>query len=166
MSMKDVGRVQKVTINRDTSKIYVDVAISPNRHFDKLEFRSPATNAWFVPQEGDIVEVDSVGKGRRVAHSPNNTPRVNLPEGLSAGDIAFRLNENTVLHFKKAEDGYDVKLVCDGNMFLDAEKVLIGDESNATQVATAGHTHDVTLSGGSTVSTSTENEDPTETQIE
>ena len=164
--MTDVGRVQNVVVDTDTDKIYVDVAISPKRYFEKVKFRSPSSRAWFVPEEGDIVEVDSVGKGRRVAHSPHNTPGVNLPEGLSAGDIAFRLNENTVLHFKKVGDGYDTKLVCDGDMYLDAESVLIGDESNAMQVATAEHTHDVTLSDGSTASTDTENEDPTKTQIE
>ena len=164
--MTDVGRVQNVVVNTDDNKIYVDVSISPNRHWDKLEFRSPATGVWFVPEEGDIVEVDTVGKGRRIAHSPHNTPGVNLPDGLSEGDISFRLNEGTLLHFKQTDSGYDIKLVCDGDMYLDAGNVFVGDTDNAMQVATANHTHDVMLSTGDSTTTDTENEDPTETQIE
>jgi len=164
--MTDVGRVQNVVVNTDDNKIYVDVSVSPNRHWDKLEFRSPAAGVWFVPEEGDIVEVDTVGKGRRIAHSPHNTPGVTLPEGLSEGDISFRLNESTLLTFKQTDSGYDIELTCDGDMYLDAANVFIGDTGNAIKVARANHTHNLTLSDGSQGTTNTENEAPTDTKIE
>lgn len=160
-----LGRVTKVRIEPDEDAIFVNVTTSPTQDYRGLRFRTPGVGAWFVPSKGDVVVVESVG-GRKVAHTPYNVPDYGMPSDLNEGDIAFRLNADTLLHFKETDSGYDIEMKCDGDLYLDGTDVFIGDSNNAEKVARADHTHDFTDSGGDTGTTDTENESPTDTFIE
>lgn len=163
--MTRVGVVKGVDISTEKNQIFVDVELSPTEVEDDIRYLSPGVGVWFVPEEGDIVEVKSFGRNRSVAMAPYNTPGPALPSGLSEGDIAFRLNDSTVLHFRESNGSYDITLECDGDLNIDAQNIFVGE--NGTKVATADHTHNYswTDSGGSGT-TDPENEDPTDTEIE
>lgn len=164
--MKAVGRIQSVNLDTDNNKIRVDVSVSPARFHENIVFRSPGSSVWFVPEAGDVVEVEKLDAGTYIASAPS-TPSRRVPDFLSEGDTAFQLNDSTILHFKKTDTGYDIKLECDGDLYLDATDIFIGDETNATKVATADHTHDYTWTdAGGSGTTDPENESPTDTNIE
>lgn len=164
--MRAVGRIQDVNLDSENNRIRVDVSVSPTRFHENIVFRTPGSTAWFVPEEGDVVEVEKLDSGSYVASTPS-TPSRRVPDFLTEGDIAFQLNDSTVLHFKNTDSGYDVRLECDGDMYLDATDIFVGDENNATKVATADHTHDYTWTDAAgSGTTDPENEAPTDTNIE
>lgn len=158
--MPELGRVTKVDVNSEESRIFVDVSTRPNSHYEKISFRSPGSGVWIVPKVGDVVEVEEVGVSKFVAYSPHSAPSFSLPEGLSEGDVAFKINDNSFLHFDKSGGTVDLKIQADGS-------IIIGDETNTLRVANENHTHDVTLSDGTTATTTgPSTADLTDTEIE
>lgn len=154
-----------VDVNEDKEHVFVDVSLSPTEHAEGLQYRTPGKGIYIVPEEGDIVQVQRVGRNRRVAFSPYNVPEEGFPSGMSPGDIVFQLNENTSLRMSQQDDGtYDVTIECDGDLQLDGESIFIGE--NGTRVAPDMHTHDFEDANGNIQTTEIENEPPTFTKIE
>lgn len=151
--MNSLGRITAVDINHDDQRVYVDVALGPNRQPGGIKYRQPGKDVWIVPEPGDIVEVSTLDDGQKVAFSPDTDPSSTIPSGLSEGDVAIRLDDSTLLHMKKSDGG--ITLTCSGDLNLDAANIYVGDSANSEPVATASHTHDVTLSDGSTGTTGT-----------
>lgn len=156
-----VGAVVGVTVAEDENSVYVDVSIGPEKTFNDIEYRTEASGIYVVPEFGDIVEVETLGNGRAIAHSSQSRRDESLPAGLSEGDIAIKLNDNTVLHFRKDGDVYDVDMECDGKLHLDASSIEVGENGEA--VATASHTHDYEdeLADGTTATKTTDLPDDT-----
>jgi len=158
--MSDIGAVVDVSINYDNKAIYVDVATGPNQTHNGIEYRTDARGIFVVPEFGDVVEVDKVGNGRRVAHSAHTDDSDSMPQGLTEGDIAIQLNDGTVLHFQRSGDTYNIDLKCDGTLHLDASTITIGE--NGKEVATKDHTHnyeDTGDTGDGTAGTTTKKTD-------
>jgi hypothetical protein len=165
--MTQVGKITKVIINEDDNEVRVNVSLSPTQHPDKIPYRMPSKDVWFVPEVGDVVEVADVGKYGKVAFAPKSPPTSGLPENLSEGDVAFRLNDETVLHFSESNGQYDISIKCDGDLQLDAANILIGEDGARVPVAPANHTHDYTWTdAGGSGTTNQMNEEPTDTTIE
>lgn len=145
--MSTLGRVVDVTVDTDKRRVFVDVALSPNREASDVKFRQPGKDIWVVPETGDVVEVDTIGRDEKVALSPSTPSSVGLPSGLSEGDVAIRLDSDTLLYMQKSSG--DVTLTCSGDLNLDAANIYVGDSSNSKKVATEDHIH-TDSSGGDT----------------
>lgn len=171
--MQQVGTVANVEL-ADDGRVYVDVVLSPSNTQTDVQFKMPAPNIWAVPVEGDVVELTEQADGSLLARSPQNAPGVSPPDGLDQGDIAIRLNEDTLLHFSRnQDDSVDLTVTCDGDLQLDAANILVGEQGNAQPVATADHVHEFEYDGAgdnsSTQTGTTEQTDSsttTETEIE
>jgi hypothetical protein len=161
--MQRVGTVANVDI-ADDGRVYVDVIMSPSNAQTDVQFKMPAPNIWAVPVEGDVVELTEQADNSLLARSPQNAPGAAPPNGLDEGDIAIRLNEDTVLAFSRnSDESVDLTITCDGDLQLDAENILVGEQGNAQPVATADHTHDFEYDGaGDNSSTKTGTTDPTD----
>lgn len=125
------GRVSSVLFNEGKNDIFVNVVIGPNREPRYMKFSSPAPGIWYVPSEGDMVEVHNIN-GTKTARFPANPPKeYGVPDNVGEGDVCFRLNENTQLHFSNQDDGtVDVELTTDGRLTIHAEDgfdILDGD---------------------------------------
>lgn len=134
------GRISSVFLTGEKGSIYVNVVTGPNREPREMKFSAPKPGVWYVPKEGDMVEVHNVN-GTNVARFPANEPEgFGLPNDLSEGDICFRLNEETELHFSVQEDGtVNVDLTSDGVVNVNAPTVNLGDENgNYKPVARQG----------------------------
>lgn len=128
------GRVSSVFFDSEKNDIFVNVITGPNREPRKMMFSSPKPGIWYVPREGDMVEVHNIG-GTRTARYPANPPQdFELPQDLSEGDVCFRLNEETELHFSQQEDGTvnvdlsadgDINITTTGNAVVDADTVTV-----------------------------------------
>lgn len=163
--MAKLGQIQDVTVDKDENEVRVDVVVSPSEFRENIRYETPGVGVWIVPNSGDIVEVKDLGPNRAVAFSPKNNPVYDMPAGLSEGDVAIKLNENTTLHFNESGGSYDITLECDGDLNIDAANIFIGE--NGSKVATADHTHDYDWTdGGGSSTTEPENEAPTDTEIE
>lgn len=169
--MTDIGAVVDVSVNYEEKTVYVDVASGPNQTHNGIEYRTGGRGIFVVPEFGDVVEIDTVGNGRRVAHSSHTDKTDSMPQNMSEGDIAINLNDNTVLHFKKNGDVYDVDMKCDGELHLDASTITIGE--NGKTVATKDHTHDYEDTGdtgdgtaGTTTKTTSGPSDTSSTVVE
>lgn len=113
------GRVSSVIISQDKKDVFVNVITGPNREPRKMPFVTPKKGAWFVPQEGDIVEVQDID-GTRTARNPVDKPDPPMPGNLGEGDVCFSLNGSTKLHFSHQPDGtVNVDLTLDGKLTID-----------------------------------------------
>lgn len=125
--MSRVGTVTKVTVSEEHRRVFVNVSLSPTEHATQIRYRTPGAGVWFVPEEGDIVEVETVGRNRQVAFAPHNVPEEEeaFPTELTEGDIAFQLDKDTLFHFSKQEDDetYDVTLKTAGDILLEGATV-------------------------------------------
>lgn len=117
------GRVSSVLFDSKKADVFVNVVTGPNREPRKIPFSSPRPGVWYVPQRGDMVEVHDIN-GSKTARFPANPPtNYGLPSGLSEGDVCFRLNRDTKLHFSNKGDGtIDVKIKCDGELKINAKE--------------------------------------------
>lgn len=115
------GRVSSVFLNSDNAAVFVNVVTGPNQEPREMRFSSPKPGVWYVPKEGDVVEVHDIN-GTNVARFPANSPKTfTFPENLTEGDLCFQLNKKTKLHFSvQQDDTVDVKLECDGKLTIDA----------------------------------------------
>ena len=136
------GRVSSVFFDDEKRDIFVNVVTGPNREPREMKFSSPKAGIWYVPSEGDMVEVHNVN-GTRTARYPAGSPEdFSFPEDLTEGDVCFQLNQDTQLHFSVQEDGtVNVDLTADGEISVDAPNVSVTGE-NSTVTATG----DITVS--------------------
>lgn len=126
--MSKLGQVTDVTVDEQENKVFVDVSVSPTDFEEGIRFRTPGVGVWFIPKEGDIVEVKRLSKNRAVAFSPYNPPEFDIPTGLSEGDIVFKLDQNTVFRFELQNDEtYDITLETDGDITLTGDNVNINE---------------------------------------
>ncbi|UBF22611.1 baseplate assembly protein V [Halorubrum tailed virus 25] len=147
------GRVSSVFLNSEKGAIFVNVVTGPNREPREMKFSAPKPGVWYVPQEGDMVEVHNVN-GTNVARFPANEPEgFSLPNDLSEGDVCFRLNQETKLHFSVQEDGtVNVDLTADGVVNVNAPTVNVGDKDGTFKpVARQGDPISGTDSNGGSV---------------
>jgi hypothetical protein len=123
------GRVSSVFLNSDKNEVFVNVITNPNQEPRKLKFSTPQKGFWLVPNEGDIVEVHTIG-GTKVARYPSDPPTdFGLPTDLSEGDVCLKLNQDTELHFSIQNDGtVNVEITADGEVTVNAPSVKIGDK--------------------------------------
>ena len=156
MSSSRFGRISSVFVDGDDNDVFVSVVTGPNREPRRMRFDSPYKGAWYVPMEGDIVEVRDVN-GTRIASTPaNNGP--SIPTDLSEGDFCFRFNDETELRFSKQPNGtFNVDVTADGTVTVDAPSVNLGKQASKA-LSFNDHTHSVTLSDGSTATTGEPNE--------
>lgn len=166
--MVRVGKITSVYVRDEERRIAVDVSIAPGNEITNLPFSQPIKTAWFVPEGGDIVEVYQTDTGQEAARVPQSIPDYQLPDGLGEGDIAFRLDEDTLVHLDKQPDGtHDVFVTASGDLYLDGTNIYLGDSENAERLATENHTHDGTDSNGDSFTTDPPNSDGlTDTQAE
>lgn len=160
------GRVTSVFIGPgDTEDVFVNIVTGPGREPRYMKVATPMRGGWYVPQEGDLMEIHSIN-GTPVARNPANQSGVTVPADLSQGDFCFKFNEGTRLHFSRQEDEtVDVHIEADGEVHVDGGSVVIGDPNTAVNVAVQDHTHDYNADG-STKTTGTPNEAGTSTSIE
>lgn len=179
--MTQLGLVDAVQVDMDARRVLVDVSTGIRSEYTSIPFEMPASGIWIVPQEGDIVEVADFGQNRRVARSPHTRTEYEMPASLGEGDVAVKLSDSVLFHFSKNADGsFDVTLETDGaltmaadeidiggdkTLHMDADTITIGSDGNRKKVATEDHTHDVTLSDGTTATTDKPS-DNTDTTIE
>lgn len=164
MNTTHVGRVDSVTIDSERRTIFVDVITSPRKTFTDVKFVMPGSGMWAVPEEGSVVEVVSKTGQETVAHFPRQQPSFDLPPGLSEGDIALQVGDDSFIHFQTSGDTVDVRLDVSGDIF-------IGDPNNSKKVATEDHVHDFEYTGGgdnsSTLTGTTGNpDDVTDAEVE
>jgi uncharacterized Zn-binding protein involved in type VI secretion len=128
------GRISSVSLNSEKGDIFVNVVTGPNREPRRMKFSTLKPGVWFVPSEGDIVEVHNIG-GERTARFPIDSPNgFTLPDTLSEGDVCFKLNDNTELYFSVQGDGtVDVQLTADGEVMVNAPSVKLGDSNGNFQ---------------------------------
>jgi len=176
MSDTKYGRVTSVFVGPgDTNDVFVNIVTGPKREPRYMKVATPMRGGWYVPQEGDLMEIHSVN-GTPVARNPANPPEVSVPTDLTEGDFCLKFTDGTRLHFSRQTDGtVDLLVEADGDISVsaptgtvnvDGQAVVIGDPSTAVNVAVQDHTHDVGLSDGSTGTTGTPNEAGTSTSIE
>lgn len=150
------GRVSSVFFKE--TDIYVNVITGPNKEPREMMFSTPKPGIWYVPSEGETVEVHNIS-GKLVARYPYDSPETfTLPEDITQGDVCFRLNENTQLYFSTQEDGtVNVDLSADGRLTINAKEgfdVLDGDGYGIVSETAAGtfswHHEDVDFKTGPT----------------
>jgi hypothetical protein len=150
------GRVTSVFIDADQNEVLVSVVTGPNREPSKMKFETPKTGVWFVPSEGDLVEVHSIN-GTRVARAPVNPSPDPIPTDLSEGDICFKLNANTELHFSVQDDGTvnvdvtadgDISVSATGDVTVNGESITLGNGGGAESLAVQSHTHPYSWTDG------------------
>ena len=126
------GRVSSVFFDDEKRDIFVNVVTGPNREPREMKFSSPKAGIWYVPSEGDMVEVHNVN-GTRTARYPAGSPEdFSFPEDLTEGDVCFQLNQDTQLHFSVQEDGtVNVDLTADGEINVDAPNISVTGENAA-----------------------------------
>jgi hypothetical protein len=165
------GVITSVFVEEETLR--VTVAQTPGGEERRIRYLTPHPSMWYIPSVGDVVTVTELADGTRVAHSPLNDTGSGIPDGLSQGDIAIKLNDNTEFILKNNGSGYDVTLSCDGELNFLANDIYVGDKNNAERVATESHTHDVDYIGdGDNATQQTATTDPpaesglTDTEVE
>ena len=138
------GRVSSVFFDDEKRDIFVNVVTGPNREPREMKFSTPKAGIWYVPSEGDVVEVHNIG-GTRTARYPVEGPKeFGLPEDLTEGDVCFQLNQDTQLHFSVQKDGtVNVDLTSDGEITVDAPSVKLGGSTGTKVVARKGDTVEV-----------------------
>lgn len=124
----ELGRI--TTLNFYNNRIYVNVKTTPSFEHREIEFTTPATGMWAVPNEGDIVEVYELTTETYAARFPHIPAEPEMPE-LKQGDFCLALNEETRVWFSQQEDGtMDIDLSCDGRITVNGGKgfdVIDGD---------------------------------------
>jgi|APHM01.1.fsa_nt_gi hypothetical protein len=125
------GRVSSVSFDSEKKDVFVNVVTGPNREPRAMPISCPRPGVWYVPKEGDMVEVHDIN-GVKTARFPANPPaEYELPEELAEGDVCFQLNENTKLHFSvQNDDTINVDIACDGELSITATEgfdVVDGD---------------------------------------
>lgn len=157
-----LGLVTSVKVNEDAREVRAHVLIGHRSESRDIPVVSPHKNLLFVPENGDYLYVYYV-EGNYIGVAAASNPAHALPE-LEQGDICFTLDENTKLHFSKQNDGtVNVEVSASGSVTIEAAgEVVIGDDTEAVQVAVQEHTH--TESGGGV--TEPPNEPGTTTRIE
>ena len=141
------GRVSSVFFDSEKSDVFVNVVTGPNREPREMPFSSPRPGVWYVPQEGDMVEVHNIN-GSKTARFPANPPAdYGLPETLTEGDVCFQLNKDTKLHFSVQDDGSvtvdlsadnDINITTTGNVVVDSPTVKLGGDTGTKVVARKG----------------------------
>jgi len=140
--MSTLATITSVEVT-DNDEIFVTISETPRRESRELRYRNPGAGVWVVPSEGDVVEVTELADGSKVAHAPRNIPGFGAPNGLSEGDIAIRLNEDTLLYFNGQSDGtYDVTMKCDGDLTLEGAEVFVTEGGTTEKIATESHVHE------------------------
>lgn len=176
--MKEIGRITSVEVAGD-GRIYVSVKTSPSLEHRDVLWATAKTGLWSVPSEGDIVEVYELGVEDYIARSPHTVPEI-VPPTLEEGDFCLAINSNTRIWFSQQADGTvnvelqadgdvsvktsnggNVDVASDGNVSVDGSNITLGSGA-AEALAKQSHSHDVTLSDGSTATTGQPNEPGTE----
>lgn len=157
------GRVSSVFFDSEKSDVFVNVVTGPNREPREMPFSSPRPGVWYVPQEGDMVEVHDIN-GSKTARFPANPPAdYGLPETLTEGDVCFRLNTDTKLHFSVQDDGSitvdlsadnDINITTTGNVVVDSDTVNV---TAATEAVVNSDTVNVTAATEAVVDSDTVN---------
>jgi len=170
--MSRVGKITRVRVNPfGDNEVRVDVRSSPQRAWSDIRYQSATKDIWLVPEVGDIVEVTKAGE-TPIALASRHFPDQSLPQNLSEGDIAIKLNDNVQLRFSKQNDGtYNVNIDCDGELQLTGGSIFVGEDGNRKKVATEDHTHTFDYDGGgknsSTLTGTTDGpNDVTDTEVE
>jgi hypothetical protein len=159
------GKVTGVDIESTGEQhVRVDVSMGPGNNLNGIVFSQPIRSAWFVPEVGDIVEVYELHTGQRAARLPQTATNYAIPDGLSEGDVAFKVNANTRVHIKQSGD---IEIEAGGDLHARADgDIYIGDESNSKRVATEDHTHDYSWTNGGGSGTTDPPDDITESEVE
>lgn len=136
----DIGYVEEVVVDHDNNEVRVTVTTSPNVHHVEIPYENPGSGIIIVPEYGDIVVVEEINTSP-VARASWSQANADFPASLSEGDVAIHLNDDTILHFNRQDDGsYDISIELNGDLTVNGEAL-----------ATESHTHDYTWSdsGGS-----------------
>lgn len=133
------GRISSVLFKE--KDVYVNVVTGPNKEPREMKFSTPRPGVWYVPKEGDTVEIHNIG-GKLVARYPYDSPEsFSLPTDIGQGDVCFRLNKDTQLYFSVQEDGtVNVDLSADGEVVVKAPTVKLGGDTKTKVVARKGDT--------------------------
>lgn len=111
-------------------------------------------------EEGWHVALAKCDDGLWIVLKVLNTEPDLLPADLNASEQSMKLDNGTEISARKNDAGnYDVTISASGNVFL-------GAEENAESASKNSHVHEVTLSDGSTVTTSQPTDSGTQTQLE
>lgn len=111
-------------------------------------------------EEGWHVALDKCDDGLWIVVGVLNTKPDLLPADLNASEHSMKLDDGTEISARKNDaGGYDVTISASGDVFL-------GAEENAESASKNSHVHEVTLSDGSTVTTSQPTDSGTQTQLE
>jgi hypothetical protein len=158
--MTQLGFVTDSYADTEANRVYVSVKTSPADEKQNILFEMPVKGMWYVPEDGDILEVNEVDDNVFVARAPHTPPTdYSMPE-LEQGEFCFHFDaESFLLATKDGSGNVNINVEASGTLNIDAAgRVLIGDEANAEPLATADHTHeyDYTSSANTLVTGETE----------
>lgn len=113
------GKVTSTSIDTDTDRVLVSVALGPGRSHSDVPMKFPIRGMWVVPELGDTVELHETPEGM-VARFPFSGLDYDIPSDLSEGDVAIKMNAGTEFRFTKNNDEtYNIELSADGNILID-----------------------------------------------
>lgn len=174
--MSSLGTVTRVVIDDEQNVVLVDVSITPTNEHTEIPFRTPGAGIWIIPEAGDVVEVSMVDDREVVAHSPLFSSNAQIPSDVSAGDISIALSDGMQLSMKKQDDGsYNIDILTDGDLQLNAENILVGEDGARKRVLTEDAVFEYEQrvdtgdgSGGTTTqeTTTVSNNEVTDTEVE
>lgn len=111
-------------------------------------------------QEGWHVALDKCEDGLWIVMKVLNTDPDMIPSDLNASERSLKLDDGTEISARKNDAGdYDVTISASGNVYLGAAEKAESASKNT-------HKHEVTLSDGSTATTSQPTDSGTETQVQ
>jgi len=119
-------------------------------------------------KEGWHVALDQCDDGLWVVVGVLNTEPSEIPNTLDEREQSVKFGDGTEISVLLNDSGnYDVTVSASGNVTINADgNVTIGDADNAESIAIQNHTHDTTLSDGSTGTSGQPNENGTETTVQ
>jgi hypothetical protein len=119
-------------------------------------------------EEGHHVAFETCEDGLNICVGVLNTEPELIPNSLNAREQSIKYDDGTEVSVRQKEDGsYTVNIEASGDVTINASgNITIGDAANAVKLAVQNHTHDTTLSDGSTATTSKPNEEGTETKVQ
>jgi phage baseplate assembly protein gpV len=130
MTLK-LGFVTTVEVDTEAKRVYVKAKTDPGTESDLVPFTMPASGMWYVPKQGDLVELYEVDDNTRAARVPHVPPTEFLMPTLAEGDFCFKFDDGTEIRVQKdTSDGDTYDVVIKGSSQVDVEAPRINITSS------------------------------------
>jgi hypothetical protein len=134
-----LGWITSVTADPDAGRVWVSAKVSPSREERDIPFTTGMKGMWYVPEEGDLVEVYEVDHNVWAARTPHNPPATITMPALEQGDFCFKFDDETEIRIVKDAsdaDEYDVFISAGSQVNVESRRInVISNKFDTTIVS-------------------------------